>query len=530
MWGWGRVKGDMSRFLKIFAVFALLWVSQAQADSKRPYRLGVVLVIDQFRADYLMRFRDRFLKPGANSRGFRFLLDQGAYFPLADHGLLLSTTGPGHAAVLTGAYPYRNWISMNVWFDREKQRPQYCVADEKSRLIGSDSELKDARPGRSPVSLNASTLGDELKNVNRASRVVSVSLKDRAAVLLGGKRADSVVWFSDKNCQWVTSDFYSKQLPAFAATRNEKIRAQKATRLNFGTVVRDAAVCSKESLSTPWAVEETFSLALEAVEELGLGRGKDTDLLAISLSSHDYLGHQLGPNHSAMEEMTLAEDRLLSRFFGDLAKKVPGGISEVFVVLTGDHGMPHSPLPSERVANENVPEEELQSLAEKTLRDAFGAPKGGKWIDSLMEFQLYLNAQAMRSAGITAAKALLPLRERLAKERYVEQVWSRDEIMFENKVPAGDLGTVARRTLSSRSGDIIVVLRPNFFSDHYPHSHMTHYSYDRYVPLVFYGRTFKPGMYRQIVNVTDIAPTLASVLQVLPPSQSEGRVLTEILR
>lgn len=519
----------MTKFLKIFAVFALFTSPSSWAVGAKPYRLGVVLVVDQFRADYLMRFKDQFLKSGGGSMGFRFLMEQSAYFPLADHGLLQNMTGPGHAGILSGAYPYRHGISTNTWFDRETRKFQYCVADENTRLIGSDPELKEAQNGISPRNFNAGTVGDELKNVDRASRVVSVSLKDRSAVLLGGRRADAAVWFSEKNCQWVTSDFYSKKLPAFAAKRNEKIVGERGKRISLGTI-KNVEVCSKESLRTSWGVEETFDLALGAVDELGLGRGKDTDLLLVSLSSHDYLGHQFGPNHANMEEMTLAEDRLISRFLNNLAKKVPGGMADVFVIFTGDHGATPSSLPKDRVSSENVPEEELRNLVEKSLSEEFGAPKGGKWVDSIVEFQLYLNAGAMRSAGITPSKAVVPLRERILKERYADQVWARDEILYDRKVPAGEYGLVADRTLTRRSGDIIVVLKPYFFSDHYPHTHMTQYSYDRYVPLLFFGRTFKAGNYRQIVNIVDIAPTLAQVLNVIPPSQSEGRVLTEILR
>ena len=121
-------------------------------------------------------------------------------------------------------------------------------------------------------------------------------------------------------------------------------------------------------------------------------------------------------------------------------------------------------------------------------------------------------------------------RKRLLKERFFDEVWSRDEIMLERKIPAGEYGLVADRTLSFRSGDMIMVLKPYFFSDSYPLTHMTLYSYDRFVPLIFWGKTFKQGTYRQIAHIVDIAPTLASTLGVIPPSQSEGRIMNEILR
>jgi predicted AlkP superfamily pyrophosphatase or phosphodiesterase len=517
-----------SRIFKVL-ITCLLLGSFAEAREPSGYRLGVVLVVDQFRADYLMRFRQRFLAPGGDSKGYRFLTEKGAYFPLADHGLLADMTGPGHAAILSGTYPYRHGIPTNVWFDREKKREVYCVEDEGAHGIGSDGVIKEKRYGVSPRGFNASTVGDELKNVDRASRVVSVSLKDRAAILMGGKRTDFTLWFDDKRCQWMSSDFYLSKLPDFALKENERLKSEKGKKFDFADQ-KNIEVCSKESLRSPWGIEETFNFALAATEELGLGKGKDTDLLLVSLSSHDFLGHQLGPNHPNMEEMTIREDRLISDFLNRLSKKVPGGMKDVFVVLTGDHGIPPNHLPQERVQSENLPGDEITKHVEKALTQAFGKPAGGKWVDAEIELQIYLNAESLKSAKITPSQAVLPVREALLKERFADQVWVRDEIVYDRKVPAGTYGVVADRTLTRRSGDLIVVLRPYYYSDPYPITHMTFYSYDRYVPLVFYGKTFKSGTYRQIVNVVDIAPTLSSVLNVIPPSQSEGRVLTEALR
>ncbi len=510
-------------------LLSLFW-SAGVAQAGSSYRLGVVLVVDQFRADYLMRFKDRFRPAGGSGKGYRFLVENGAYFPLADHGLLQDMTGPGHAAILSGAYPYRHGISTNTWFDREKKKEVYCVEDEQTRLVGSDGVIADPKKiGVSPRGFNASTVGDEIKNVDRPSRIVSVAVKDRASILLGGKRTDYTLWFDEKRCEWISSEFFLTKLPDFALRENERLKTEKGKKFDFGSK-KGIEICSKDSLRAPWGIEETFRMALAAAEGLKLGQGKDTDLLLVSLSSHDYLGHQIGPNHPDMEAMTLAEDRLISEFLNALAKKVPGGLKDVFVVLTGDHGIPPGNLPKDRVASENVPVDELPRLIEKAMSDAFGKPKGGKWVDSTVEFQVYLNGEAMKSAGITPAQALKPVREALLKERFVDQVWARDDILYERKVPAGEYGIVADRTLTRRSGDLVVVLKPFHYSDTYPITHMTFYSYDRYVPLVFYGKTFKPGTYRQTVNVTDIAPTLSRVLEVLPPSQSEGRVLTEILR
>ncbi len=507
---------------------SLLFISNVQAAT--PYRLGIVLVVDQFRADYLMRFKDEFVKAGGATGGFRFLMDQGAYFPLADHELFQNMTGPGHAGILSGSYPYRNGISINAWFNREKGRPEYCVEDESVKLIGSDGALAD-KMGMSPKNFNATTLGDELKNVDRPSRVVSVAIKDRAAVLLGGKRADIAVWLEDKSCQWVSSSFYVKELPEFVKGENKKLKELSDKTMDWGPY-HSAKYCSTESLQTPWGIQKTFDLALAAVDGWKLGRGNDVDLLAVSLSSHDYLGHRFGPNDSNLKEMTLQEDKKIAAFLQEIAKRVPGGMKNVFVVLTGDHGIPPSPknLPKEKIPGENVDLKLITQSIESAMTDKFGKPHSGKWVESIVELQVYFNADSMTSAKISPADAVTAIRPKMLKEKYIDQIWARDEIMFQRKVPAGEYGRVLDRTLSLRSGDMLLVLNPFFYSDTYPMTHMTHYSYDRFVPLILWGKTFKPGTYRQIVRIVDIAPTLSSILEVIPPAQSEGRILTEALR
>lgn len=481
------------------------------------------MVVDQFRADYLMRFRSQF------KGGYKMLLEKGAYLPLADHGLMQNMTGPGHAAILTGSYPYRNHVSINYWFDREANKKTYCVQDDSVQILSTGGVVIDAAMGISPRNLNASTLGDELKNVDRPSRVVSVSLKDRAAVLLGGRRTDHTVWFDEPHCQWVTSTFFEKALPAFALSENEVLKRERNQTFSWGPF-KDIKKCSFESLPTPWGIEKTFALANAAMDEMKLGSGRDTDLLEISLSSPDYLGHRVGPNSPFMEQMTLAEDRLLGDFLATVAKKLPGGLNDVFVVLTGDHGMLPTALPKEKVDSENVSLAPIAKRVEDRLTEVFGKPKGGEWIKSILEFQFYFSGEAIRDKKLKKEEVYAVAREKILKEPSVDAVWLKDEIMRDRKLPPGELGLIADHTLSERNGDLIPIFKPYFYTDTSIYSHMTHYSYDRYVPLVFMGKTFKPGTYRQIVHVVDIAPTLASILHVIPPSQSEGRVITEILR
>lgn len=520
----------MHTFSLVLPLLALGFVNPSAhakiAESSRiipPYKLGVVISIDQFRADYLMRYKF--------SGGLKFLKEGGAYMPLADHGLLQNMTGPGHAAIMSGTYPYRHGISTNYWFNRDKGTTEYCTQDDERKIIGSGGVVAGA-PGMSPKLFNGTTLGDELKNVDRSSKVVAVAVKDRAAILMAGKRADQVYWLDNKNCQWVTSDFYIKELPGYVKKLNTDLASLKSGKKYSWGPYKDMTYCNSESLRTPWIGKESLKLALAAVDELKLGKGTDTDLLLVSLSSHDYLGHQLGPNSESLLEMTQDEDKMIGEFIQEIGKRVPGGLTNVFFALTGDHGTPPSAdaIPKEKLANENIKEEEILNLLEKLLTDEYGKAKGGKWIQNMTEFQLYLNQEALKSAKVSVADVGHFLRPRLVRERYLDQLLIRDEILYDRKVPPGDFGKVVDHTLTRHSGDLLMILNPYHWSDSYPLTHMTHYSYDRYVPLVIWGKTFKPGTYRAVVNVVDLAPTLASVLNVLPPSQSEGRVMTEILR
>jgi hypothetical protein len=311
--------------------------------------------------------------------------------------------------------------------------------------------------------------------------------------------------------------------------QNKILEKEQNSSFSWGPF-KEVKHCARESIPTPWSIEKTFDLATAAIDQLKLGQGKDTDLLLLSLSAHDYLGHRFGPNSPHLKAMTLEEDRLLGKFLDQLAKKLPGGLNDVFFVMTGDHGMLPTALPEDRVETENVGVDVIPNIVEKSLTDAYGSPKGGKWVQSMQELQVYFNEEALKEKKVTSEQAVKTARASLVKERFVDDVWSKTDIMVHRKVPAGEMGVIADRTVTERSGDLITILKPYFYSDEYKFTHMTHYSYDRYVPLVFYGRTFKPGIYRQVVRVIDLAPTISSILHVLPPNQSEGRILTEILR
>jgi predicted AlkP superfamily pyrophosphatase or phosphodiesterase len=276
-------------------------VGFASAYNGRP-KLIVVIVIDQFRGDYLERYRDQF-----GNAGFRLLLDHGAYFSECNYDYANTRTAPGHATLFTGAYSNGHGIVANDWWDFKAGRPVAFVEDENTKVVGVPGD----KAGASPHNLLADTLGDEMKLATQGkSRVFAVSLKDRAAVLPGGFAADAAYWMEPKSGTWITSTYYLKELPKWAQDFNGGNRAAKYWdrdwRDSEGKTLRSTAHRKSKDGSdagfyevvgpTPFANEYELEFAKELMVYENVGRGPATDLLSISLSANDILGHQVGPD------------------------------------------------------------------------------------------------------------------------------------------------------------------------------------------------------------------------------------------
>lgn len=509
-------------------------------------KLVLVLVVDQFRADYLTRFSSRFLparRKDGSVGGYRYLTSEGAYFPFAQYDVLQCMTGPGHAMILSGSYPYQMGIPINGWYDYEKKAPIYCVADDSKPIVGSPSKY-----GMSSKNFTGVTLGDELKNAGHPSRVVTVALKDRAAILLGGHRADLALWFEPIAYRWVSSTHYLKdgKVPAWMEKLNAPIQARKGseyvwepsgkpTGLTFGNTFRyRTKVGEKDSLNYPLGLEITVDAAERVFDEFKLGRGKDTDILAVSFSTHDYLGHQFGPNTLEMEEITLAEDRQISKLLNFVKKKLPGGLKDVAILLTADHGIPPSPtwMSSVGVESGKIPGQKLQDQMEARLGAKFGKPKKGNWVVMNNDLNFYINPEALQEKEVARESVEKEMKAELEGVRGISYVFSRSDVEKRTLPPGMFERQVLKTYVRGRSGDVVGIPAPFFTNEEigHPNAHMTSYTYDRTVPLVLAGARFRPGVYATPADVVDIAPTLAFVLGVIAPATSEGRVLHETLR
>src|SRR5580698_6881305 len=321
--------------------------SFASAYNGHP-KLIVVIVIDQFRGDYLERYRDQF-----GDGGFRFLLDHGAYFANCNYNYANTRTAPGHSTLFTGAYSNGHGIAANEWWDPKKKKMITSVEDDTTKLVGSGKD----KIGSSPHNLQADTIGDELKLATQGkSRVFAVSLKDRSAVLPGGFSADGAYWIDQKSGEFITSTYYRNDLPKWVQDFNSSRPAKywdREWKTDQGATLdstahrkgKDGAEASFYDVvgPTPFANDYEFAFAKELMLYENIGRGPATDLLAISLSANDILGHRIGPDSPDMQQMALDLDRSLADFINFLGHQI--GLADVWIAISADHGV--SSLPAD---------------------------------------------------------------------------------------------------------------------------------------------------------------------------------------
>lgn len=507
----------------------------ARFGDAEPPRLVVVIVVDQLRADYLGRFRAMLGDDGLGE-----LVGRGAYWPYAEYDIIQAMTGPGHATVATGAWPSHHGIVLNSWVERATAAKVYCVEDASHRLVGASTPK---HTGTSPRLLRAPTLGDALKNSGMPSRVVSIAVKDRAAILMGGRRADDVVWMHTDAMQWVSSDFYRPEgrlLPwlapvnaALAKRRGEVFvwRGQGAPagpsddgpQAGFAETYRLGE--HPQTWGTPFAPAALVDAALAAAAGHRLGADAVPDVLWISFSGFDKAGHGHGPNHRRMESMLAAIDAEVARLLDGLAAAVPGGRDAMVVALTGDHGV--APVPEygakHRLPTGRLDFDALPKTVEAALVKRFGkAPGGGAWVAGFRELNLYLSPRATaehRAAAAEVVRGLGPVRF----------AYTVDDVAAGRLPPAPLDRRIGQQYDPVRSGDVMIVLQPYHIYDYGAASHLTGYAYDRLVPLVLMGRPFRAGLYGQSAQIIDLAMTLSFVLGIQPPAMAEGRVLHEAL-
>jgi arylsulfatase A-like enzyme len=505
----------------------------ASAYNAHP-RLVVVIVIDQFRGDYLERYRDQF-----GDGGFRLFLDRGAYFTDCNYDYANTRTAPGHATLFTGSYTSGHGIVANEWWDPQKKKRVTSVEDDTQQLVGTT-----AKTGASPHNLRSDTIGDELKLATAGkARVFAVSLKDRAAVLPAGFSGDAAYWIDPKSGDWITSTYYRPDLPAWVRNFNGSRRAEKYLNREWkdsdGTVLgstaprkgKDGAPAAFYEVvgSTPFANDYQLEFAKELVLYEKLGAGPVTDLLVISLSANDILGHQVGPDSPQMRSMALELDRSLAEFFNFLGHQI--GMANVWMALSADHGV--APLP-EFAKTLRLPAANLDTKAMREQTNSLLSKKYAKKADYLLDLDYplaWLNEDAF--AGLTSGRresdAETDAGEAM-KQAGLAGYFTKSQLA-RGETPATEIGRRYAHSYSPEGGWYVIGIPAPFnVGTTKGTDHATPFSYDTHVPLAFYGLAFQTGIYRTHAEPVDLAVTLASLLGINAPAQATGRVLTEALQ
>jgi predicted AlkP superfamily pyrophosphatase or phosphodiesterase len=532
-------------------LFALLFAISAQAAAPA---LVVVIAIDGLPQEQLVKYRDLY---GAG--GFRRLLEDGAWYGNANHMHAATLTAPGHAAMLTGSYPYRNGIIANEWIDRKTFEPTYNTGDPAHSYLGHETKKLD---GTSPMRLRASTVGDELKYANNGqSKVIAISGKDRGAILLAGKRGTAYMYMVQSG-MFASSTYYMKEHPAWHAAYYAKKPQDRWMGESWALLLPEPAYARSQAegqawqrpyvggargfpfplpkdpkayypqlIRTPFGDEATLDFARAAIEGENLGSNPAgvPDLLGVSLSTHDYVNHGFGPESRVSQDHLLRVDRALAAFFDYLDRRI--GLDKVLIALTADHGFMNAPEYSVAggLAGARLNGPKLMGELNAALQARFGVK--GNLVPRFGFPAIPLDGELIAANFLNRAEVEAHAARVLLDMPGIAAVYTRTQLESGVLPPIPLSAQVVRAWNRDVSGDLYVVQQPFALFGGLVVTHGSPYGYDTNVPLVFHGRSWiKPGKYPQAAAVADIAPTLAYLLDIRPPSASEGRVLEEILR
>ncbi len=527
--------------------FGAFLPSHLRQESDGP-RLVVVISVDQMRADYFARFGGQF------HGGLARLAADGAFFTNAHHGHGVTETAPGHATLSTGVYPSRSGIVSNDWWDRKKGGTVYAVEDRDSPILGDP-----IAPGRSPKNLERETVGDWLKRASRDSKVFSVATKDRAAVLMGGRRADGAYWYNPGNGRFITSRHYRKDYPEWVQAFNDSGLVDSYFETGWSRLASaEAYHLSREddfpfeadSLRrtfphefpgespgpdyyyglqyTPFGDELTFAFARALVINEELGTDDEVDVLFFGASAADRVGHEYGPYSHEVQDYYLRLDRMLDEFFALLDERI--GAANYVVALSADHGV--HPFPEELSRRgldaKRLSDEEWWTLLETAFLQALIR------LDPMPQpsvLSLFPGGIVIRFPGSDVDdKQVRALRAQLAEvlrpHEFVEDVYTYDELR-EGEGDRPYFEAYQRSFYRDRTVDIIIRFKENYIRRTVPGgtTHFTPYEHDTHVPIIFMGAGIPAGEYGDRVVTVDFAPTVAAILGVRSPDDLDGRAL-----
>jgi predicted AlkP superfamily pyrophosphatase or phosphodiesterase len=543
----------LAGFLAITAHAQKVTKTAADQAIQRP-KLVVGIVVDQMRWDYLYRFNPLFKASG----GFKRMMNEGFS---CDNTLIPYTptiTACGHTCAFTGSVPAIHGITGNAWWDNQQMKSVYCSEDKTVRGVGGKTE-EDGQ--MSPRNMLTTTICDELRlATNFKSKVIGVALKDRGSILPAGHSANAAYWYEGKSGNFITSTYYMNELPAWVNNFNNRKLVDSLYKLNWNLALpkevypqyatadvkdyegkpfgKDAVGFpydlssfigkdfSKIS-STPYGNTLTVEMAKAAVIAENLGKGAATDFLTVSFSSPDYVGHSFGPNSMEQVDDYVRLDDDLGRLFAFLDASV--GKDQYTVFLTADHAVAHVPgfMKENKLPGGTLDDAGMMREMNTKLKEQFGIDRA---IVSMANYQVYLNHPRMDSAKLD---------ESAIKKWIIQYIKKNDAIA--NAFPTADIMTTPinktlREMLANgynprRSGDIQMILKPGYIEGGATGTtHGLWYPYDAHIPLLWYGWGIKHGKTKRETYMTDIAPTLAALLNIQMPSGNVGKVIEDVMK
>ncbi|MEW6469560.1 MAG: alkaline phosphatase PafA [Bacteroidota bacterium] len=546
---------------KHFVLFiATVFSASALAAQEKPLppktasapKLVVGIVVDQMRVDYIYKYWSKY-----GNEGFKRLLNEGFNCKNTHYNYVPTYTGPGHASIYTGTTPAYHGIVSNEWYDREKNKTVYCAQDDNISAVGGSAKAGSM----SPKNMLSTTFCDQLKlSNNQQSKVIGIALKDRGAILPAGHSANAAYWFDASTGDWMSSTFYMKELPKWVNDFNGKQVAENyiskpwTTLLPIEQYTESYAddniyetVLKGETKPvfphdlpkiapmnggagiirwTPFGNSLTKDFALEAIKAENLGKGKGTDIIAISFSSPDYIGHAYGPQSVEIEDTYLRLDKDMAEILKFIDTWV--GKNNALVFLTADHAAVDNPayLNSLKIPGGYFSDKQpLDSLKKHML---------AKYSDSLIlkydNQQIYLDHKAIENKKLNRAEVESTVADFMLRFRGVATVVTASSL--KNTYYASGMNQLIQNGFyPKRSGDVAICFEPGWVE--YGNTGTTHgsgYTYDTHVPLLFYGWNIKPGSSAQRVHITDIAPTICMMLNIGLPNACTGEPIQALVK
>ena len=526
--------------------------SKASNNNMSNPKLVVGIVVDQMRYDYLTRFYNRY-----GEGGFKRMMNDGFNCKNNHFNYTPTYTAPGHASIYTGTTPKYHGIIGNTWYDKEIKKVVYCAGDSLVISVGTKSDAGKMSPHR----MTTTTFSDENRLFTQMKgKTIGISIKDRGAILPAGHTANAAYWFhGQKEGHWISSSYYMNELPKWVQDFNASKKTESYLKIwdtfydiesyvesgsdqntfekgfkgkATATFPYDLAKLQSENgnmdiiKTTPFGNSLTADFAIAAIEGEQLGTDAITDVLAISFSSTDYVGHNFGVDSKEVEDTYIRLDKDLERLFNTLDEKV--GKDAYTVFLTADHGAIAVPayLKSVKIPSGYIDDAENSKNLNEFLTKTFNA---SDLIENISNDQIFLNKDKIKALNLELDDVREAIVNEIISYKNVYKVYTATS-MASTAFTSGIEKLLQNGFNQKRSGDVLIVDDPSFVS--YPKTGSTHGSglnYDTHVPLLFFGKGIKHGQTFQRTEITDIAPTVSALLGISFPNGAIGKPLEFVL-